>query len=135
MVALYALKDCFAKVRNLMVQTSNYVGICFFFHILLVTLPRASSAYEISLDLFVQMFAKSVYFSCILWIFNIFVLIWNRIYEGYSFSIFGLVTLLNWSWIPSSISQKRKKKRKKERKTHSICLPLGCRVQHSITWF
>lgn len=37
----------------------------------------------------VKIFAKSMYFSCLLWIFNIFVLIWNRIYEGYSFSVFG----------------------------------------------
>lgn len=37
----------------------------------------------------VKIFAKSMYFSYILWMFNIFFLLWNRIYEGYSFSIFG----------------------------------------------
>ncbi|XP_010544129.1 PREDICTED: putative membrane-bound O-acyltransferase C24H6.01c [Tarenaya hassleriana] len=37
----------------------------------------------------VKRFARTVYFPFILWIFNIFFLVCNRIYEGYSFSIFG----------------------------------------------
>ncbi|XP_058095817.1 membrane-bound O-acyltransferase gup1 isoform X7 [Magnolia sinica] len=37
----------------------------------------------------VKIFAQSKYFSCLLWMFNIFFLIWNRIYEGYSFRTIG----------------------------------------------
>ncbi|XP_068658953.1 membrane-bound O-acyltransferase gup1 isoform X2 [Aristolochia californica] len=37
----------------------------------------------------VKMFVRSPYFSAILWMFNILVLLVNRIYEGYSFSFFG----------------------------------------------
>ncbi|CAI0434431.1 unnamed protein product [Linum tenue] len=37
----------------------------------------------------VMIFARTKYFSFAIWVFNIFVLVCNRIYEGYSFSIFG----------------------------------------------
>ncbi|KAJ0965864.1 hypothetical protein J5N97_027002 [Dioscorea zingiberensis] len=37
----------------------------------------------------VKIFAKTRYFAYMLWIFNIAVLLLNRIYEGYSFSLFG----------------------------------------------
>ncbi|KAJ8748612.1 hypothetical protein K2173_007602 [Erythroxylum novogranatense] len=37
----------------------------------------------------VKIFARTKYFSFVLWVFNIFFLLCNRIYEGYSFSIFG----------------------------------------------
>lgn len=36
-----------------------------------------------------KIFAKSKYYPCVLWIFNVSILILNRIYEGYSFSLFG----------------------------------------------
>ncbi|KAJ6694377.1 hypothetical protein OIU85_005097 [Salix viminalis] len=39
--------------------------------------------------LLVKMFAQTKYFSPVLWLFNIFFLLCNRVYEGYSFSIFG----------------------------------------------
>ncbi|KAL9429768.1 hypothetical protein AB3S75_031569 [Citrus x aurantiifolia] len=39
--------------------------------------------------LLVKSFARRNYFPFLLWIFNIFFLIFNRVYEGYSFSIFG----------------------------------------------
>ncbi|XP_043724397.1 membrane-bound O-acyltransferase gup1 isoform X3 [Telopea speciosissima] len=37
----------------------------------------------------VKIFSQSKYFLLVLWIFNIFFLLCNRVYEGYSFSIFG----------------------------------------------
>ncbi|XP_048225768.1 membrane-bound O-acyltransferase gup1 isoform X2 [Ricinus communis] len=37
----------------------------------------------------VKVFAQTNYFSFLLWVFNIFFLLCNRVYEGYSFSIFG----------------------------------------------
>lgn len=40
---------------------------------------------------FPQIFARTPYFSFVLWIFNIFFLLCNRVYEGYSFSTFGWV--------------------------------------------
>ncbi|KAG8649557.1 membrane-bound O-acyltransferase gup1 isoform X2 [Manihot esculenta] len=39
--------------------------------------------------LLVKIFARTPYFSFVLWIFNIFFLLCNRVYEGYSFSTFG----------------------------------------------
>ncbi|KAJ4721787.1 MBOAT (membrane bound O-acyl transferase) family protein [Melia azedarach] len=39
--------------------------------------------------LLVKIFARRNYFPFLLWIFNIFFLLCNRVYEGYSFSIFG----------------------------------------------
>ncbi|OMO61373.1 Membrane bound O-acyl transferase, MBOAT [Corchorus capsularis] len=39
--------------------------------------------------LLVKTFAKAKYFPLVLWIFNLFFLIFNRVYEGYSFSNFG----------------------------------------------
>lgn len=36
-----------------------------------------------------KIFAQTKYFSPVLWLFNIFFLLCNRVYEGYSFSIFG----------------------------------------------
>ncbi|XP_031473930.1 membrane-bound O-acyltransferase gup1 isoform X1 [Nymphaea colorata] len=39
--------------------------------------------------LLVKIFLKSVYFSFVIWSFNILVLLCNRVYEGYSFSWFG----------------------------------------------
>jgi len=39
--------------------------------------------------LLVKVFARTSYFPYMLWTFNIFFLFCNRIYEGYSFSIFG----------------------------------------------
>ncbi|PON71263.1 Membrane bound O-acyl transferase, MBOAT [Parasponia andersonii] len=39
--------------------------------------------------LLVKIFARTKYFSFVFWIFNLFFLICNRVYEGYSFSIFG----------------------------------------------
>ncbi|KAK1301266.1 hypothetical protein QJS10_CPB12g00973 [Acorus calamus] len=37
----------------------------------------------------VKIFSQSKYFSCVLWVFNIIVLLTNRLYEGYPFSLFG----------------------------------------------
>ncbi|XP_030947299.1 putative membrane-bound O-acyltransferase C24H6.01c [Quercus lobata] len=39
--------------------------------------------------LLVEIFARKNYFLLVLWSFNIFFLICNRVYEGYSFSIIG----------------------------------------------
>ncbi|KAF3444188.1 hypothetical protein FNV43_RR13878 [Rhamnella rubrinervis] len=39
--------------------------------------------------LLVKLLARTKYFSFVFWIFNIFFLLCNRVYEGYSFSIFG----------------------------------------------
>ncbi|KAL5547094.1 hypothetical protein UlMin_006781 [Ulmus minor] len=39
--------------------------------------------------LLVKIFARTKYFSFVFWIFNVFFLLCNRIYEGYSFSILG----------------------------------------------
>uniref|UniRef100_A0A6P3ZL39 putative membrane-bound O-acyltransferase C24H6.01c isoform X1 n=1 Tax=Ziziphus jujuba TaxID=326968 RepID=A0A6P3ZL39_ZIZJJ len=39
--------------------------------------------------LLVKIVARTKYFSFVFWIFNIFFLLCNRIYEGYSFSVFG----------------------------------------------
>ncbi|KAK6915747.1 hypothetical protein RJ641_020864 [Dillenia turbinata] len=39
--------------------------------------------------LLVQIFAQKKYFLLVVWVFNISVLLCNRLYEGYSFSIFG----------------------------------------------
>ncbi|KAJ0013754.1 hypothetical protein Pint_21877 [Pistacia integerrima] len=41
--------------------------------------------------LLVKVFARTNYFPFLLWGFNIFFLICNRVYEGYSFSLFGCV--------------------------------------------
>ncbi|KAG0454480.1 hypothetical protein HPP92_023772 [Vanilla planifolia] len=37
----------------------------------------------------VKIFAKSSYYLCVLWIFNVSILLLNRIYDGYPFSLFG----------------------------------------------
>ncbi|KAJ9180402.1 hypothetical protein P3X46_008651 [Hevea brasiliensis] len=39
--------------------------------------------------LLVKIFARTTYFSFLLWVFNIFFLLCNRVYEGYSFATFG----------------------------------------------
>ncbi|XP_019430164.1 PREDICTED: putative membrane-bound O-acyltransferase C24H6.01c isoform X1 [Lupinus angustifolius] len=39
--------------------------------------------------LLVKIFARKMYFPLVIWTYNIFFLLCNRIYEGYSFSIFG----------------------------------------------
>ncbi|CBI38519.3 unnamed protein product, partial [Vitis vinifera] len=39
--------------------------------------------------LLVKIFARTKYFSSVLWTFNLFFLMYNRIHEGYSFSTFG----------------------------------------------
>ncbi|KAK4745055.1 hypothetical protein SAY87_011367 [Trapa incisa] len=45
--------------------------------------------------LFVKIFVRTKYFVPLLWIFNVFFLICNRIYDGYSFSMFGA----NWKYL------------------------------------
>ena len=42
----------------------------------------------------IQIFGRSKYFPFILWVFNLSFLLCNRVYEGYSFASFGLVSLL-----------------------------------------
>ncbi|KAM6583943.1 hypothetical protein CsatB_010945 [Cannabis sativa] len=54
-------------------------GACIVFIILIASLNY----------LLVKIFARTKYFSFIFWVFNLFFLICNRVYEGYSFSIFG----------------------------------------------
>ncbi|XP_057544578.1 membrane-bound O-acyltransferase gup1 isoform X2 [Amaranthus tricolor] len=45
----------------------------------------------------VKIFARTKYFSFVLWTFNVFFLIFNRVYEGYSFAIFGH----QWAYLDS----------------------------------
>ncbi|KAL9235783.1 hypothetical protein vseg_010519 [Gypsophila vaccaria] len=54
-------------------------GACVVFILAIVTLNF----------LIVKMFARTKYFAYVLWTFNIFFLIWNRLCEGYSFAMFG----------------------------------------------
>ncbi|XP_056687149.1 membrane-bound O-acyltransferase gup1 isoform X2 [Spinacia oleracea] len=47
--------------------------------------------------LLVKIFARTKYFPYVLWTFNVFFLIFNRVYEGYSFSILGH----QWAYLDS----------------------------------
>ncbi|KAL2931911.1 putative membrane-bound O-acyltransferase C24H6.01c [Bienertia sinuspersici] len=69
--------------------------------IYLIYLHGACILYILSITslnfLLVKIFARTNYFSFVLWTFNVFFLIFNRVYEGYSFSIFGH----QWAYLDS----------------------------------
>ncbi|KAH1231121.1 putative membrane-bound O-acyltransferase C24H6.01c [Glycine max] len=84
--AIFTLLANFMRAFNLRVKGMSIVWLLFS----LAYLSYLHGAcYHVRLILFQQIFAQKEYFPLVVWSYNILFLLCNRIYEGYSFSIFG----------------------------------------------